>query len=285
MTPEALRWLASPALPPLVTCPACQRVFTDENETGYSSNNVLPCPYCGVLTNYPNFPGEPAEELIAMIEYFYQEGEKRVGAMMASLAARISTATAKHHSIDEVFRVAEEMRDLQDSYDDDELRDILVERLQVSSDESAYLSLEILKDYDPFFYEHKVVVVLTCTLLEALFSRLLVAIAVRSGKDEDSERLRLEKRFKGFDGRATRFEQLVRAPFELAFKTAEPSDFYDTWKVMRGIRNDFMHGKTWTITESSAHMARSLALASPQPFAALQNAYALVMPTTLPADA
>ncbi len=150
-------------------------------------------------------------------------------------------------------------------------------RLSLESDEVARAVWMLLASYSDAQDDHKVVVTLTHTLLEALLDDLLVTLLVIAGRAQ-LEAEQVVEGLRTFAAQAEQFETNSHMALADAMaKTTYPWFFY-AWQNVRLKRNRFLHGQPFVIGQKTARQAYKLAEHAVGMFAQLQNTYGLRQP-------
>ena len=258
-----------------LSCPRCNYVAKSKELT----NPQIPCPKCGItgITRYI-FPDSSSLKLLEMIGYFYVKACDRIEDKKAKLVNVLREKTGQTY---EPQFITETIRKIQNFYQKhgekqsgyDEILKIIQECLLLQSSEEADKVFVPLFGYSDTFEEHKVVVILTCTLLEKLFYDLLVLIYTRKGMSW-SEAEKKVQRLDNFPRRCSSFKEETNLSLEEASNQYSTLHrFFQDWSNVRKARNTFVHGSPYIIKVSTAEKAFNLAKNAFSLFAYLQNRF------------
>ncbi|HUU49403.1 MAG TPA: hypothetical protein VMW81_00385 [Nitrospinota bacterium] len=261
--------------------PTCL-TYTECPKCRYLSNSPdldcpdIPCPKCSVsgLTRLI-FPSLSALELLEMIGYFYSKACDRIDNLEEELVKTLQEQLGEKYDSDLAIKTAREIQNLYNKYDDKELEynkmlEMIKERLSLQTIEEAQKAFVPLFKYDDSFEEHKVIVILTCTLLEKMFDDLLIKINISKGVDW-SEAEKKVSQLRNFNKRCKAFEKITGNSLKNAIGQTSMTTFYKDWKDIRDKRNEFIHRRPFAIGKSTAEKAFNLAKNACSLFACLQN--------------
>jgi len=212
-----------------------------------------------------------------MVGYFYTKACDRIEDLQAELVDVLREKIGQTY--DPQFAI-ETARKIQNFYQKhggkqseyDKMLEIIRECLSLQSSEEAERVFVPLFGYSDTFEEHKVVVILTCTLLEKLFDDLLVLIHTCKGMNWSRAEKKV-RRLRGFDKRCRAFEKATNLSLEKAIGQCSIPGFLPDWVDVRKARNTFVHGSPYAIGVSTAEKAFNLAKNAFSLFAYLQNRF------------
>jgi hypothetical protein len=215
-----------------------------------------------------------------MIAYFYAGACNRVENLQTELVSHLQDKVGRTYDPLLVIDTAKEIQDFyakdpksagrQAVYD--QMLEIIRKRLCLQSSDEAQKAFAILFGYSEACEEHKVVVILTCTLLEKLFDDMLVLLHTREGMD----RLKAEKkigRLRGFYERCKTFQSAAGLSLDDAIGQCSTPNFFSDWGEVRDRRNKFIHGNPFSIGVPTTEKAFNLAKIAFSLFAYLQNRF------------
>ena len=150
--------------------------------------------------------------------------------------------------------------------------EIIRKRLCLESSEEAQKAYATLFGYSEACEEHKVVIILACTLLEKLFDDLLVLLYTCKGVGHAEAEAKV-RRLWGFDERCRTFKKYAGLSLKDAIGQCSIRDFFSDWEEVRDKRNKFVHGNPFAIGVDSTEKAFNLAKNAFSLFAHLQNSF------------
>jgi len=215
-----------------------------------------------------------------MVGYFYVKACDRIEDKKAELVDVLREKIDQTYEPQLVIKTAREIQNFYQKYggkqsEYDKILKIIQERLSLQSGEEAEKVFVPLFGYSNTFEEHKVVVILTCTLLEKLFGDLLVLIYTRKGKNW-SEAEKKVQRLDNFPKRCDSFKEETNLSLEKASNQYSMlHGFFQNWLDIRKARNTFVHGSPYIIKISTAEKAFNLAKNAFSFFAYLQNRFCI----------
>lgn len=213
-----------------------------------------------------------------MVGYFYVKAYDRIEDKKAELVDVLRKKIGQTYEPQFVINTAREIQNFYQKHgekqsDYDKILKIIQECLSLQSSEEAEKVFVPLFGYSDTFEEHKVVVILTCTLLEKLFDDLLVLIYTRKGMSWSRAEKKV-RQLRRFDKRCSAFEKATNLSFEKAISQCSMlPGFFPDWSDVRNARNTFIHGSPYTIKVSTAEKAFNLAKNAFSLFAYLQNRF------------
>lgn len=253
-----------------LACPKCNHVV----KFGKLSGSKLHCQKCGNISKTPHiFPDFSSLKLLEMIEYFYERTCHRSNDLKTKLLDIIKKELGKKYHTNLVIKT---VRKIQKIYktgkrsEYNEMLKIIRKELSLKSSDEALKVFGPLLSYTDTFEEHKVIVILTCTLLEVLFNNLLVLIYECKGMTLSQAEKKVYK-LQGFDKMCEVFEIETGLIFKNEINKYSSHDFYKDWEFIRKKRNKFIHGIPYAINRSIATKALNLAKEASNVFAHLQN--------------
>ncbi len=240
---------------------------------------AVPCPNCE-KSGRPRiiFPDIASVRLLEMINHFYAQAWDRREDHAARLARELSERLGRKYEPAVAVEAALETQRVRSISDGsqaafDGLLDAIQEKLHLESAGAARKAFVPLLEYSATNEEHQVVVLLTAAMLEKLLRELLLRMLVkRSGGDWEESRKRLRKVGRQ-DGREDIFQNLTGTGLREAIAGVGVPDFYDSWRKLRELRNEFMHGKPFVIGVSNTEKAFDVAQGAFGVFAGLQNRF------------
>jgi len=260
-----------------LACPQCNYLTKSKELT----NPQAPCPKCGItgVTRHI-FPDLSSLKLLEMVGYFYVKACDRIEDKKAELVDVLREKIDQTYEPQLVIKTAREIQNFYQKYggkqsEYDKILKIIQERLSLQSGEEAEKVFVPLFGYSNTFEEHKVVVILTCTLLEKLFGDLLVLIYTRKGMNW-SEAEKKVQRLDNFPKRCDSFKEETNLSLEKASnQDSMLHGFFQNWLDIRKARNTFVHGSPYIIKISTAEKAFNLAKNAFSFFAYLQNRFCI----------
>lgn len=258
----------------LLACPRCNYISNSEELT----DPQIPCPKCntqGVTRHI--FPDVSGIELLEMIAYFYAGACNGVENLQTELVNDLWDKVGRTY---DALLLIDTAREVQSFYqksgrgkdDYSEMLEIIRKHLCLTSGEDAQRVFATLFRYSETFEEHKVVTILTCTLLEKLFDDLLVLLYTSEGMDH----LKAERkvgRLRGFDERSKTFQSSTGLSLKDAIGQYSIPNFFSDWGEVRDRRNKFLHGNPFSIGVPTTEKAFNLAQNAFSLFAHLQNLF------------
>ena len=219
-----------------------------------------------------------------MIAYFYAGACNRAENLQSVIINQIRGNVGQIYDPPLLIETAREIQDFyyqkctqklggeQATYD--RMLEIIRRRLCLQSSEDAQRAYATLFGYSEACEEHKVVVILACTLLEKLFDDLLVLLYTSKGVGH-AEAEEKVSRLRGFDERCRRFKKYAGLSLEDAIGQCSIPVFFSNWEEVRDKRNKFVHGNPFAIGVDWTEKAFNLAKNAFSVFAWLQNRFCL----------
>lgn len=250
-----------------IKCPNCG--FLDGK---MSLKLADPCPNCGSSgTSKGGFPSISAVTVFRMIQHFYSEGITRTDDQLQKVQ-EFSTSGVDKEKIRGIYKKISRLYNQEGGGDESfrKMLEIIQERLIVDERKARNIFPMILAP--PKVYEYDVVVILTCTFLEALFDELLTELLRNEGSSARAISAVLDEvRYLGT--RFGLFKKLTETKFSSALEETEFKDFPKDWEVLRDRRNKFLHGNPFAIGKEHADKAWELAVNSFSVFASMYNKF------------
>jgi len=269
--------LSMSSMTTILSCPKCNYV-TKSMEL---SNTQIPCPNCGIAGISRNiFPHLSSLKLLKMIGYFYVKACNRTEDKETELVNFLREKTGQTYTprfVTDTIRKIQNFNQKNGKKQsaDDEILKIIQDCLLLRSREEANEVFVPLYGYNDTFEEHKVIVMLTCTLLEKLFYDLLIIIYTNKGMSMTDIVKKLE--YRNFQYRHNAFKEVTNTSLKKAIKQYTMLHrFYQDWECVRNARNDFVHKTPYAIGVSTAEKAFNLAKNAFSLFAQLQNNFCVL---------
>jgi hypothetical protein len=196
------------------------------------------------------FPDVSAGELLDMIDHYWARASEAVDDSERQLAGALSSATGRDFVPRRAVGVA---RKVQRTITDSKSR-VLTEDLYRRSVEATRQGLalpaeadveaawRLLVSYSDAQYDHKMVVVLTQTLLEKLLDDLLVTLLVARGAEANHAEAQVES-LRTVDAQRQLFASTAGIGMLEALSNGSDSWFFPAWEDVRQKRNSFIHGQ------------------------------------------
>jgi len=258
-----------------LACPQCNYVAKSNELT----NPQVPCPKCGTMgVTRRIFPDLSSLKLLEMVGYFYVKACDRIGDLQAELVDVLREKIGQTYDPQFAIETAREIQNFYQKHGEkqseyDKMLEIIQECLSLQSSEEAERVFVPLFGYSDTFEEHKVVVILTCTLLEKLFDDLLVLIHTCKGMNWSRAEKKV-RQLQNFNKRCSAFEKATNLSLEKAIgQCSIPPGFLPDWSDVRKARNTFVHGSPYIIGVSTAEKAFNLTKNAFSLFAYLQNRF------------
>lgn len=239
---------------------------------------AVPCPNCGKPGYRRVFPSLSGVELLKMISYFYSKACDIVEEKKAALIKTLSGATSESLAARAVVQVSRgiktlyrKSKDTEETYDN--ILELIQKRLFISADQAKKVFQPLFR-YSETVHEQKVVVILTCTLLEELLANQLVLVLSLRGMSRPAAWKQV-KDLSGFKGLCQQFENSLGISISKAMSQYSKRNFHSNWCRIVKARNTFIHGNPYAINASTAETAFNLAKNSFSLFAYLQNHFCL----------
>jgi hypothetical protein len=279
---DLVKLFCSPEAEDLLACPHCNYVSAlDELD-----NPHVPCPQCNNQGARLLFPDLPSLELREMVEYFYERARCRVDNRKSKLVNDIRGEVGRTYDPLLLIHTAREIQDFYcqkytqklggEQATHDRMLEIIRGRLSLDSSDQAESAYPLIFEYSESSEEHKVVVILTCTLLENLLADLLVLILICKGATRSEAVKTVRDKLRGFDKRCKEFKHATNHSLEGVITQGPTDDFYSVWKDVRDTRNKFVHENPYAIGIAISEKAFNLAKNAFSRFAYLQNRFCVL---------
>lgn len=261
-------------------CPHCNFV---SDSAGLSNPRAL-CQQCKQSGVRLMFPDPSHLYLLDMVAYFHQRATERAENLAGELVTAVKKEIGGKFTPNQLVAAARDLQQLlnkartcQRAPDVSVVVERTWRRLNLSSPDDAQRIWTILALYSGTMEEHKVVPILSGTLLETMLDHLLETIGSTKAMDDQSYRAIVERveHLMSFETRTDYFKELTGVSMQSAIVATPFSTFYDDWNKLRQDRNDFVHGFPFAVGESTATMAFRLTQDAPKLFAQLQNQYGI----------
>jgi hypothetical protein len=222
------------------------------------------------------FPDLSSHRLLEMVAYFYARACERLDEIQNKLLRTLSEQLGRHFDWNSVartvvaihkFRRAQGMIDTEETFE--QLLGMVQVLLGLNSTEDTRKVFPSLFGYTDTTEEHRVIVLLTATMLEKLFkgllSRMITAIPLSTKHSF--------KKSQGHIDREQLFAERTGKSLETEIKSIGSPKFYSKWQSIRKARNEFMHGSPFAIGANAAEEAFEAAKDSFGVFAELHNKF------------
>jgi hypothetical protein len=222
------------------------------------------------------FPDMSSIRIHEMISHFYARACERVDDTQAELVETLRKEYGREFGTGLTVSVAHEVQRLMPSDGSQAAFDAILQAarngLNLGDREDPLNAHVPLAQYCDTHEEHQVVVLLTVTMLEKLFSELLTYLFIRSGKDCEKARKAM-KATRGHASREKVFAGLTGVSLGDAISKSGVTHFYPYWHETRAVRNKFMHELPFVVGVSHAEKAFDLARDAFRVFARLRNQF------------
>jgi hypothetical protein len=215
-----------------------------------------------------------------MVAYFYAKAYDRVENLQDKLVNDLYDKVGQIYEPEFAIKTVSEIQNLykksgkgQAEYD--QMLEIIRKHLCLQSIEEVKSVFVTLFRYSDTFEEHKVVVILTCTLLERLFSNLLTLILTCKGMTR-TEAIKKIRKLGDFKKRCKEFKDATGISLEETIGKCSIPNFFSDWQEVRKARNNFVHGTPYAIGVTTSEKAFNLAKNAFSVFAYLQNRFCVM---------